>query len=489
MADGDKQYIQLPDGSYGEFPADMKDDDIRTAITHEYSASRRIGAGIKDIAAKAKDVAGQAWRSAITPPPPKAPGAPQETISREPSFTEKIEKMAAQGPGRMGAGTAPEYEGYTQEGRREHPILSRIGDVTRGAKEYGNMLLSLSPLIPEVEGLRTAGAAPEVVRGVETAKSMAPREPIPRAAVRTAPGFDAQAHILFGKPYGELNAEQMAEVARQAVPGPTERGGIQPVERRAPGGAPMGAPPGGVERRGATYGEAAPGFTITEPDKMGIRWAKTPGVNDVSIPPRMTDPVEIQRYVQEKQALQRGGVESLGGRGAALPAAPPPQQLTPPTEQIPLAQRPVPRMGAREIGQELERVMNAPPKKPPPQPGTPERPPPGFAPAQAETDPHKIEFPDPAVRRFVRANGPEIVRAFDRDRVQLVHDLSNVEIRQAAINNGIDLGTKHVGSKTALGPEQVSRQDLIDQMIRRGLSPEDIVEFSKPTSKAGRIKK
>jgi hypothetical protein len=58
--------------------------------------------------------------------------------------------------------------------------------------------------------------------------------------------------------------------------------------------------------------------------------------------------------------------------------------------------------------------------------------------------------------------------------MQAVHDLKNWEIRQAAINAGIDLGQKHVGSRAALGPEQVARQDLIDQMIRDGVKPEDI---------------
>lgn len=76
----------------------------------------------------------------------------------------------------------------------------------------------------------------------------------------------------------------------------------------------------------------------------------------------------------------------------------------------------------------------------------------------------------------MRANGVELVRAV-RDRpevLQAIHDLKNWEIRQAAINSGIDLGTRHVGSRQGLGPEQISRQDLLDQMIRQGVKPEDI---------------
>jgi hypothetical protein len=103
----------------------------------------------------------------------------------------------------------------------------------------------------------------------------------------------------------------------------------------------------------------------------------------------------------------------------------------------------------------------------------------------AAEDPLKREFPDAGVRRFARANGPELVRRYgdDAKALEAVHKLTNVDIREAAINAGIDLGTKHVGSKQALGSEQISRQYLIDQMINRGMRPEDIVEFSKPQTR------
>jgi hypothetical protein len=99
-------------------------------------------------------------------------------------------------------------------------------------------------------------------------------------------------------------------------------------------------------------------------------------------------------------------------------------------------------------------------------------------------DPLKVEFPDSKLRQYARANGAELVRAAgDRPEVlQAVHDLKNTEIRQAAINSDIDVGQKHVGSRTALGPAQVSRQDLIDQMIRKDVKPEDIPNLAKPRS-------
>lgn len=89
------------------------------------------------------------------------------------------------------------------------------------------------------------------------------------------------------------------------------------------------------------------------------------------------------------------------------------------------------------------------------------------------------------MRRFARANGPEIVRATaDKPEVlYAIHDLKNWEIRQAAINSGIDVGQKHVGARQALGEAQVGRQDLIRQMLERGVKPEDIPGLARPQTR------
>lgn len=70
-----------------------------------------------------------------------------------------------------------------------------------------------------------------------------------------------------------------------------------------------------------------------------------------------------------------------------------------------------------------------------------------------------------------------------RDRPQLladIHALKNWEVRQAAINAGVDVGQMHVGSRQGLGPEQVGRQALLDQMIRMGVKPEEIPGLARP---------
>ena len=135
--------------------------------------------------------------------------------------------------------------------------------------------------------------------------AMAKRAPIPSADVQ----LNQIAQRIFKKPYGELTPEQQRVVAR-STGGPPEG-----VERRTT----VGEPPT-MERRAGTMPlptnvapAGAPPFTIEE--RGGIRWAKTPGVNDVSIPSRLTDPAQMAAYVAEKQGLQRQGVPSLGGAG------------------------------------------------------------------------------------------------------------------------------------------------------------------------------
>jgi hypothetical protein len=332
--------------------------------------------------------------------------------------------------------------------------------------------------------------------------AMAKRAPIPSADVQ----LNQIAQRIFKKPYGELTPEQQRVVAR-STGGPPEG-----VERRTT----VGEPPT-MERRAGTMPlptnappAGAPAFTIEE--RGGIRWAKSPGINDVSIPPRLTDPAQVAAYVAEKQALQRQGVPSLGGAGGTLtpttkaapaaPAAAPEVPGTLPRIPAPTAlpagrpATPGPRIGVTarplDIGgpgpavppatlDEILRQATGQPEPRKPEAGKPLRGQPGVTErAPPEEDPLKREFPDPATRRLARANGAELLRTGAAPEVlQAVHDLKNWEIRQAAINAGIDVGTKHVGSRMALGAEQVARQDLIDQMIRQGVKPEEIPQLAK----------
>lgn len=85
------------------------------------------------------------------------------------------------------------------------------------------------------------------------------------------------------------------------------------------------------------------------------------------------------------------------------------------------------------------------------------------------------------MRRFARANGAEVVRttADQPETLYAIHNLKNFEVREAAINAGIDVGQKHVGARQGLGEAQIGRQEILDQMIRQGIKPEEIVNLAK----------
>jgi hypothetical protein len=72
--------------------------------------------------------------------------ADQGTISAQPSMFQKIKSGAKSVamdpfnlPSAIGSMTSG-IENYTQEGRKEHPVLSRVGDVTKAGKDYAELL-------------------------------------------------------------------------------------------------------------------------------------------------------------------------------------------------------------------------------------------------------------------------------------------------------------------------------------------------------------
>lgn len=209
-----------------------------------------------------------------------------------------------------------------------------------------------------------------------------------------------------------------------------------------------------MERYGRTYDKLSPDEKVTvarlvgEGGPGGVERRVTPGEGPV-----------MERRAGALPAISRAGE---AGAGATPPATPP---IAPPGR--PGEEPPPPGTLPR---------TTLPPAPPPQTLGGPRRGEPSAEAKPPPVDPLKEEFPNPRVRQLARVNGPEIVRAaYDQPEVlEAVHGLSNVEIRQAAITAGIDLGTKHVGSRMNLGPEQVSRQDLIDQMIKQGVKAEDI---------------
>ena len=99
----------------------------------------------------------------------------------------------------------------------------------------------------------------------------------------------------------------------------------------------------------------------------------------------------------------------------------------------------------------------------------------------AETDPLKVKYPDPAVRQLVRANGEPIYLAAKGDpaTIKAIHDLTRVDLRQALINSGEDMGQITVSDSKFAGPGSISRQDAFGRLLKKGYSPQEIVDLAK----------
>lgn len=102
-------------------------------------------------------------------------------------------------------------------------------------------------------------------------------------------------------------------------------------------------------------------------------------------------------------------------------------------------------------------------------------------PVSGETDPLKIKYPDPAQRQMVRANGEKIVQAIgaDADTMKAVHDLTRVDLRQALVNSGEDMGQRTVSNSKFAGEGSITREDAFNKLLAKGHSPADIIRLAK----------
>jgi hypothetical protein len=103
--------------------------------------------------------------------------------------------------------------------------------------------------------------------------------------------------------------------------------------------------------------------------------------------------------------------------------------------------------------------------------------------SSGEQDPLKLKYPDPAQRQMVRANGERIVQAIgdDKETMDAVHGLTRVDLRQALINDGVDMGQRTVSNSKFAGEGSITREDAFNQLLARGHSPQDIVKLAKKT--------
>lgn len=100
----------------------------------------------------------------------------------------------------------------------------------------------------------------------------------------------------------------------------------------------------------------------------------------------------------------------------------------------------------------------------------------------AKIDPIKAKYPDSQVRQMVRANGERIYEAAKGDPalVKSIHDLTRVDLRQALINAGEDVGQTTVSNSKFAGEGSISREQAFNRLLDLGKSPKEIVDLAKP---------
>jgi hypothetical protein len=106
----------------------------------------------------------------------------------------------------------------------------------------------------------------------------------------------------------------------------------------------------------------------------------------------------------------------------------------------------------------------------------------------SEVDPLKQKYPDPAVRQMVRANGEKIYEAAKGNpkTMKAIHDLTRVDLRQALINAGEDMGQKTVSDSKFAGEGSIPREEAFNRLLAKGHSPEQILELAKAEMKGAK---
>lgn len=177
-----------------------------------------------------------------------------------------------------------------------------------------------------------------------------------------------------------------------------------------------------------------------------------------------------------------GGMKRAGDQPEKLTPIDSAATAEPPTEPMqlkPIGER---SLGEQAVKPKLENIINRAMGVKPLEPNVPLREQLGpAAEPGAEVDPMKVKYPDAKVRQLVRANGEEVYEAakHDPDLLKQLHDLNRVDLRQALINAGEDMGQLTVSNSKFAGEGSIPREEAFHRLLAKGVKAADIPELAK----------
>lgn len=246
---------------------------------------------------------------------------------------------------------------------------------------------------------------------------------------------------------GVFRAPEEAAVAAEGIPrirtSPFE--GMTATVPGTPATAPIAAmePPriatGPISTTGVPAGtRIAP---ITAPEAPVAQAAIPERVAPVSAPTPVTEPMQVKPLAERSMGEQKGTRTTIGS--VVNEAA----GVKPLKADVP-------------IREQLTKVTAAEP---------------------AEIDPLKAKYPDSTQRQLVRANGEKIYEAAkgNPELLKSIHDLTRVDLRQALINSGEDMGQTTVSNSKFAGEGSIPREEAFNRLLQKGHTPEDIVKLAK----------
>jgi hypothetical protein len=370
----------------------------------------------------------------------------------------------------------------TQSGRSEHPVLAQMGDLARGTKELlfggksaGKPLGTDTGIVNNPVTQVVAGAPGGAASGaaLEDAAVNVAKSPTVRAAAKMAtdavldevPGYKTAKKVVKLADIGKIDLPADAFDTSEAEKAITPFEGVgkpkpPPSIRRGPGeilpervGAPAAAAP--VKATPTTGKIALPEGAVLVRPPAGLLTAGTEEAPAAAAAaPKKTVNEIVDAATNAAQPLDK--TKALR------------QQLTRGTPGSDVATRTAPRTVAPEklpatITDQVEKQMG----------GSEE----------GESAKARLErlYPNAGMRQMVHANGEDIVDAAGEDEhtLKAIHDLTRVDLRQALINSGEDMGQTTVSNSKFAGEGSIGREQAFKKLLAKGHTPAEIVKMAK----------